>query len=81
MDQRLLEDTIHELACRTATLASAEACMHVRDVFTDLPEREVIDASGEHALPDPEAMPVLAMVERSVRHHLEAGTVLRASLQ
>ena len=79
MDQQLLEDTIHELACRDRyMLASAEACMHVRDVFTDLPEREVIDAMwGEHAPPDLEAMLVLAMVERSVRHHLEAGTVLQ----
>ena len=81
MDQQLLEDTIHELACRDRyMLASAEACMHVRDVFTDLPEREVIDAMwGEHAPPDLEAMLVLAMVERSVRHHLEAGTVLQGA--
>ena len=81
MDQQLLEDTIHELACRDRyMLASAEACMHVRDVFTDLLEREVIDAMwGEHAPPDLEAMLVLAMVERSVRHHLEAGTVLQGA--
>ena len=79
MDQQLLEDTIHELAARDRyMLTSAEACMHVRDVFTDLLEREVIDAMwGEHAPPDLEAMLVLAMVERSVRHHLEAGTVLQ----
>ena len=75
MDQQLLEDTIHELARRDRYMfASAEACMHVRESF-DLPERE-FDAMGEHAPPDLEAMLVLAMVERSVRHHLEAGTVL-----
>lgn len=79
MDQKLLEDTIHELTCRNRyMLASAEGCMQVRDVFTDLPEREVIVAIwGEHAPPDLEARLVLAMVERSVRHHLEAGTVLQ----
>ena len=44
MDQQLLEDTIHELTCRDRyMLASAEACIHVHDFFTDLPEREVID--------------------------------------
>ena len=67
MDQQLLEDTIHELACRDRyMLASAEACMHVRDVFTDLPEREVIDAMwGEHAPPDLEAMLVMEIGGRS----------------
>ena len=45
MDQQLLEDTIHDLSARDRyMLTSAEACMHVRDVFTDLPEREFIDA-------------------------------------
>ena len=67
MDQQLLEDTIHELGCRDRyLLASAEACMHVRDVFTDLPEREVIDAMwGEHAPPDLEAMLVMEIGGRS----------------
>ena len=67
MDQQLLEDTIHELACRDRyLLASAEACMHVRDVFTDLPEREVIDAMWvEHAPPDLEAMLVMEIGGRS----------------
>ena len=67
MDQQLLEDTIHELAARDRyMLTSAEACMHVRDVFTDLPEREVIDAMwGEHAPPDLEAMLVMEIGGRS----------------
>ncbi len=67
MDQQLLEDTIHELTARDRyMLTSAEACMHVRDVFTDLPEREVIDAMwGEHAPPDLEAMLVMEIGGRS----------------
>ena len=67
MDQQLLEDTIHELICRDSyTLASAEACMHVRDFVTDLPEREVIDATwGEHAPPDLESMLVMEIGGRS----------------
>ena len=67
MDQQLLEDTIHELTCRDRyMLASAEACMDVRDVFIDLPEREVIDAMwGEHAPPDLEAMLVMEIGGRS----------------
>ena len=67
MDQQLLEDTIHELAARDRyMLTSAEACMHVRGVFTDLPEREVIDAMwGEHAPPDLEAMLVMEIGGRS----------------
>ena len=67
MDQQLLEDTIHELTARDRyMLTSAEACMHVRDVFTDLPEREVIDAMwGEHVPPDLEAMLVMEIGGRS----------------
>lgn len=40
--------------------------MHVRDFFTDLPEREAIDAMwGEHAPPDLEAMLVMEIGGRS----------------
>ena len=47
-------------------LASAETCMHVRDLFTGLLAREVIDAMwGEHAPPDLEAMLVMEIAGRS----------------
>ena len=81
MDQKLLEDTIHELAARDRyALTSAQVGMHIRNIHDDIPEREVVaEMWGEHAPPDLEAMLVLAMVERSVRHHLEAGTVLQGA--
>ena len=66
MNQQLLEDTIHELSCRDRyLLASAQVGMHIRDVYPDLPEREVISAMwGEHAPFDLTAMLVMEVAGR-----------------
>ena len=43
MDQKLLEDTIHELTCRDRyALTSANVGMTIRDVYPDIPEAEVV---------------------------------------
>ena len=67
MDQQLLEDTIHELTCRDRyALTSVQVGMHVRNVYQDIPEAEVVaEMWGEHAPPDLEAMLVMAIVGRS----------------
>ena len=67
MDQQLLEDTIHELPCRDRyLLTSAQVGMHIRNVYQDIPESEVVaEMWGEHAPPDLEAMLVMAIGGRS----------------
>ena len=63
MDQELLEDTIPELTCRDRyALTSAQTGMHIRNVYQDIPEAEVVaEMWGEHAPPDLEAMLVMAI--------------------
>ena len=67
MDQQLLEDTIHELTCRDRyMLTSTQVGMHIRDVYPDIPEAEVITAMwGEHAPPDLAAVLVMEVGGRN----------------
>ena len=67
MDQRLLEDTIHELTARDRyMLTSADVGMTIREIYPDIPEAEVVaEMWGEHAPPDLEAMLVMAIGGRS----------------
>ena len=67
MDQKLLEDTIHELTCRDRyMLTSAQVGMHIRDPYCDLDEAEVVaEMWGEHAPPDLTAMVVMEVGGRS----------------
>ena len=61
-----LNDVIHELTCRDRyLLASAQVGMHIRDVYPDLPETEVVAAMwGEHAPFDLTAMLVMEVAGR-----------------
>ena len=79
METSKFNDLMHELICRDRYLLdSTQSGMWVRELYRDLPEAEIIkEWWGEHVQPDLEAMLVLTMVERSVRHHHEAGTVLQ----
>ena len=67
MDQRLLEDTIHELtACDRYMLTSADVGMTIREIYPDIPEAEVIAAMwGEHAPPDLAAVLVMEVGGRN----------------
>ena len=67
MDQKLLEDTIHELTCRDRyALTSANVGMTIRDVYPDIPEAEVVaEMWGEHAPPDLACMLVMEVGGRS----------------
>ena len=67
MDQKLLEDTIHELTCRDRyMLTSAQVGMHIRDPYCDLDEAEVVaEMWVEHAPPDLACMLVMEVGGRS----------------
>ena len=67
MDQKLLEDTIHELTCRDRyALTSANVGMTIREIYPDIPEAEVVtEMWGEHAPPDLAAMVVMEVGGRS----------------
>ena len=67
MDQKLLEDTIHELTCRDRyALTSANVGMTIREVYPDIPEAEVVtEMWGEHAPPDLTAMLVMEVGGRT----------------
>ena len=67
MDQKLIEDTIHELTCRDRyALTSANVGMTIRAVYPDLPEAEVVaEMWGEHAPADLAAMVVMEVGGRS----------------
>ena len=67
MDQKLLEDTIHELTCRDRyALTSANVGMTIREVYPDIPEAEVVaEMWGEHAPTDLAAMVVMEVGGRS----------------